>query len=84
MLYCFLENKACRLLTAADYGEAPAVEESVPPRPIPLYVGVVTWAGNAAAFAGHLLTLLAGAHLSVNKTVCDANTSPVSHFTLPQ
>ncbi|XP_073943574.1 nicastrin [Choristoneura fumiferana] len=79
LLYCFLENKSCRLLTAADYGEAPAAEESVP-RPVPLYVGVVTWASNAAAFAGHLLTLLTGTQLSVNKTVCDANTSPDNSY----
>lgn len=77
MLYCFLRSQACRLIMAADYASSVA-EEKPPERPAPLYVGVAAWASVAPVFAGHLLALLTGTHLSANKTSCDALSVPVS------
>ncbi|XP_045455287.1 nicastrin [Melitaea cinxia] len=68
MLYCFLQSQACRLLAAADYGSS---EETPAERPVPLYVGVATWASTPAVYAGHLLALLTGTHRAVNRTACD-------------
>ncbi|XP_045760866.1 nicastrin isoform X3 [Maniola jurtina] len=71
MLYCFLRSQACRLLLAADY--ANSAEEPLAERPLPLYVGVAAWASPPAVYAGHLLALLTGSHLHVNRTACDKN-----------
>lgn len=74
MLYCFLRSQACRLLAAADYGSS---EESPAEQPVPLYVGVATWASTPAVYAGHLLALLTGTHRAVNRTDCDQLVEPV-------
>ncbi|XP_048006054.1 nicastrin isoform X2 [Leguminivora glycinivorella] len=77
LLYCFLEDKLCKLLSAADFGgQTPPAPGEEPPRPAPLYVGVATYLSSATAFAGHLMALLAGQHLTLNKTECDAAASP--------
>ncbi|XP_030028007.2 nicastrin isoform X1 [Manduca sexta] len=72
MLYCFLRSQACRLLLAAEYAQGAGAEESLPDRAAPLYVGVATWPATAPVFAGHLLALLTGTHLPLNKSGCDA------------
>ncbi|XP_069354444.1 nicastrin isoform X1 [Maniola hyperantus] len=71
MLYCFLRSQACRLLLAADY--ASSAEEPLAERALPLYVGVAAWASPPAVYAGHLLALLTGSHLHVNRSACDKN-----------
>ncbi|CAH2068575.1 unnamed protein product, partial [Iphiclides podalirius] len=81
MLYCFLGSQACRLLLAADY--AAGSEEAPSARAPPLYVGVAAWPGTPAVFAGHLLALLAGERLPLNRTACDALDQPgLSHYWL--
>ncbi|CAK1599778.1 unnamed protein product [Parnassius mnemosyne] len=81
MLYCLLRSQACRLLMAADY--ASGSEETPSARPPPLYVGVAAWPSTPAVFAGHLLALLAGAHLPLDRTACDARLEPgFSHYWL--
>ncbi|CAG9575785.1 unnamed protein product [Danaus chrysippus] len=74
MLYCFLRSQACRLLVAADYYS----NEDTPPddRPAPLYVGVAAASTPAALYSGHLLALLTGTHLQVNRTACDKIGTP--------
>ncbi|CAH0405938.1 unnamed protein product [Chilo suppressalis] len=72
MLYCFMKSQACRLLLAADYAKSGGGEENLPEKPAPLYVGVTAWPGTASVFAGHLLALLTGTHLAVNRTQCEA------------
>ncbi|XP_013167231.1 PREDICTED: nicastrin [Papilio xuthus] len=74
MLYCFLRSQACRLLLAADYATS-TVEVPVASA-APLYVGVAAQSNTPAIFAGHLLALLAGTHLPLNKTGCDALNKP--------
>lgn len=69
MLYCFLKSQACRLIQAAEYASSGA-EEKPPERPAPLYVGVTAWSSTAPVFAAHLLALLTGTALPVNRTVC--------------
>lgn len=82
MLYCFLQNQGCRLLLAADYGQNGGGEQ-LPSKPAPLYIGVATWSSTASVFAGHLLALLTGGHLSLNKTQCDQLSQPgFSHYWL--
>ncbi|XP_049887276.1 nicastrin [Pectinophora gossypiella] len=76
MMYCFLRSQACRLLLAADYAQTGGGEESLPARAAPLYVGVAAWPGTPAVFAGHLIALLTGNHLNVNRTVCDKRANP--------
>ncbi|CAH2267190.1 jg2922 [Pararge aegeria aegeria] len=71
MLYCFLRSQACRLLLAADY--ASNSDELPADRPLPLYVGVAAWPSPPAVYAGHLIALLTGNHLHVNRTDCDKN-----------
>lgn len=75
MLYCFLRSQACRLLVAADYYS----NEDTPPddRPAPLYVGVAAMSTPAALYSGHLLALLTGTHIQVNRTACDNIGTPV-------
>lgn len=75
MLYCYLKSQACRLLLAADY--ATGSEDTPSPRAPPLYVGVAAWPGTPAVFAGHLLALLAGDQLPLNRSACDALDQPV-------
>nr|XP_021182920.2 nicastrin [Helicoverpa armigera] len=82
LLYCFLRNQNCRMIMAADYvssggGEWPAE------RAAPLYVGVAAWASSAPVYAAHLLALLTGTRLGVNRTACDAMSVPgYSHYWL--
>ncbi|XP_061712940.1 nicastrin [Cydia pomonella] len=77
LLYCFIQDKLCKLLSAADFGgQTPPAPGEEPPRPASLYVGVATYLSSATAFAGHLMALLAGQHLPLNKTECDAAVSP--------
>lgn len=78
MLYCFLRSQACRLIMAADYASSGGAEEKPPERAAPLYVGVATWASTPPVFAAHLLALLTGTALPVNRTQCDALNVPVS------
>lgn len=78
MLYCFLRSQACRLLLAADYAQNGGGEENLPDKPAPLYVGVTAWTSTAPVFAGHLLALLTGEHLTVNRTQCEDMKEPVS------
>lgn len=76
MLYCFLRSQACRLIMAADYASSGGAEEKPPERAAPLYVGVATWASTPPVFAAHLLALLTGTALPVNRTQCDALNVP--------
>ncbi|KAH9634004.1 hypothetical protein HF086_001206 [Spodoptera exigua] len=76
MLYCFLRSQACRLIMAADYASSGGGEEKPPERAAPLYVGVATWASTPPVFAAHLLALLTGTALTVNRTQCDALNVP--------
>ncbi|KAJ8734054.1 hypothetical protein PYW07_014605 [Mythimna separata] len=69
MLYCFLKSQACRLLQAAEYASSGA-DEKPPERPAPLYVGVAAVGSTAPVFAGHLLALLTGTQLPLNRTDC--------------
>lgn len=68
MLYCFLRSQRCRLLAAADYASG---DEAAAARPAPLYVGVAAWASAPALYAGHLLTLLTGTPLLLDRSSCD-------------
>ncbi|CAH0722537.1 unnamed protein product, partial [Brenthis ino] len=68
MLYCFLRSPACRLLAAADYAGG---DEAAAARAAPLYVGVATWASAPALYAGHLITLLTGAQLLLDRGSCE-------------
>ncbi|XP_068628327.1 nicastrin isoform X2 [Battus philenor] len=81
MLYCFLTSQACKLLLAADYATS---SEGMPkPQAPSLYVGVTSWPNTPAVFAGHLLALLAGTHMPLNRTACDALDQPgYSHYWL--
>lgn len=77
MLYCFLRSQACRLIQAAEYASS-GNEEQPPERPAPLYVGVTAWSSTAPVFAGHLLALLTGTPLPVNRTACYEINAPVN------
>lgn len=77
MLYCFLKNETCKLLSAAEFGGNEGPREGA--GPAPLYVGVTSWNTVAPVFAGHLLALLTGTQLSLNKSQCE--TKPESGYT---
>ncbi|CAK1548578.1 unnamed protein product [Leptosia nina] len=74
MLYCLLRSQGCRLLSAADYMSN--TDDATVGKPAPLYVGVATWSSTPAVYAGHLLALLTGTHLDINRTACDALNVP--------
>lgn len=78
MLYCFLKSQACRLLIAADYASNSNADELLPTKPAQLYVSVLGWPSTPPVLAGHLLALLTGTHLQVNKTTCDSKKDLVS------
>lgn len=60
---------------ASDYATS---TETPPKKAAPMYVGVTSWPTMAAVSAGHLLALLTGEHLAVNRTSCDGLIHPVS------
>ncbi|KAJ0181165.1 hypothetical protein K1T71_003250 [Dendrolimus kikuchii] len=76
ILYCLLMSQACRLLYAVDFAQSEGGEEKMPTRAPPLYVGVAPVENTAPTFAGHLLALLTGQQLNLNKTGCDAPPQP--------
>ncbi|KAL4709189.1 hypothetical protein ACJJTC_008117 [Scirpophaga incertulas] len=69
LLYCFLNTSKCPLLKAANFGSG--YINTLPDMVAPLYVGVAGVPNFVPIFAGHILVLLTGTHLSVNRTVCN-------------